>query len=149
MGRCIAVGLALASWPSLLGCESAARPARGPAAALTATASPPLAGTSWRAEEIRGQRVGVDAASTLTFEGPGRAVGSTGCNRYAAPLEIAATTIRLGEIVMTRRACPPAIMDQEQRFVAALAAARTYRQEGDVLILLDETGRPLLRLSRS
>ena len=50
---------------------------------------------------------------------------------------------------MTRRACPPAVMDQEQRFVAALAAARAYRQEGDVLLLLDEGGRPLLRLSRT
>jgi heat shock protein HslJ len=40
-------------------------------------------------------------------------------------------------------------MDQEQRFVAALAAARAYRQERDVLLLLDEGGRPLLRLSRT
>jgi putative lipoprotein len=145
-----AVGLVLASSLSVLGCQAAGPAPGAVSAASPVPASSPLTGTSWRAEEIRGQRAATDdAAPTITFESPGRAVGSTGCNRYIAPLDVAATTLRLGEIVMTRRACPPAVMDQEQRFVAALAAARAYRQERDVLLLLDERGRPLLRLSRT
>jgi putative lipoprotein len=133
----------------VLGCQTAGPPALAASAASTPPASSPLAGTSWRAEEIQGQPVTADATSTITFEGPARAVGSTGCNRFVAPLDVAGTTLRLGEIAMTRRACPSAVMDQEQRFVTALAAARAYRQEGDVLLLLDEKGRSLLRLSRS
>ena len=149
MRRRGAVGLVLASSLSVLGCQAAGPAPGAVSAASPVPASSPLAGTSWRAEEIRGQRATDDAAPTITFESPARAVGSTGCNRYIAPLDVAATTLRLGEIVMTRRACPPAVMDQEQRFVAALAAARAYRQERDVLLLLDEGGRPLLRLSRT
>jgi putative lipoprotein len=144
-----AVGLVLVSSLSVLGCQAAGPPPGAVSAASPVPASSPLTGTSWRAEEIRGQRATDDASPTITFESPGRAVGSTGCNRYIAPLDVTATTLRLGEIVMTRRACPPAVMDQEQRFVAALAAARAYRQERDVLLLLDEGGRPLLRLSRT
>jgi heat shock protein HslJ len=144
-----AVGLVLASSLSALGCQAAGPAPGAVSAASPVPASSPLIVTSWRAEEIRGQRATDDAAPTITFESPARAVGSTGCNRYIAPLDVAATTLRLGEIVMTRRACPPAVMDQEQRFLAALAAARAYRQEGEVLILLDEKGSPLLRLSRT
>ena len=145
----VAVGLALASGLSALGCQAAGPPARAVSAAASAPASSPLAGTSWRAEEIQGRRAGDEAAPTITFEGSARAAGSTGCNRYGAPLDLTATTLHLGEIVMTRRACPAAVMEQEQRFVAALAAARAYRLEGTVLLVLDEQGRPLLRLSRS
>jgi heat shock protein HslJ len=143
------VGLVLASSLFVLGCQAAGSPTPAAPAPSTVPSSSPLAGTSWRVEEIQGQRAGGEAPSTITFDGPGRVVGSTGCNRYVAPLDIAARALRLGETVMTRRACPPAVMDQEQQFVAALAATRGYRQEGDVLLLLDEGGRPLLRLSRT
>ena len=87
--------------------------------------------------------------STLAFEGDQRVSGSTGCNRYTAPLSVTGTSIRVGVIAMTRMACPPPVMDQESRFTAALEAARGFRQEGDVLRLLDEQGRSLLRFTRA
>ena len=88
-------------------------------------------------------------ASTLTFEGDQRVAGSTGCNRYTAPMTATDTSLRVGVIAMTRMACPPAVMDQETRFTAALEIARGYRQEGDVLTLLDEQGRLILRFTRA
>ncbi len=136
-----AIGLALV-WLGAFGCQSGA-----PAASSTATFL--LGGTTWRAAEIEGRATDAEVASTLTFEGDQRVSGSTGCNRYTAPLSVTGTSIRLGVIAMTRRACPPPVTDQETRFIAALEAARGYRQEGDVLWLLDEQGRSLLRFARA
>jgi heat shock protein HslJ len=144
-----AATLVLVSWLAVLGCETA-RPS-SPATSPTSTPSDalPLAGTVWVADEIDGQRVVDGVASTIMFDGQAQAVGSTGCNRYVAPLHVAGSTLRLGDIAMTRRACPPAVMDQERRFVVALGAIRTYHQEGDTLWLLDETGHVLVRLVRT
>ena len=144
-----AVALALVSWLVVLGCQTA-----GPPAPVTSPASSPretfaLAGMVWLADEIDGQRVVDGIASTIAFDGRSQAVGSTGCNRYVAPFYVAGSTLRLGDIAMTRRACPPAVMDQERRFVVALGAIRTYHQEGEALWLLDETGHVRLRLSRT
>ena len=146
--RC-AVSLALVSWLAVLGCQTA----RPPTPVTSPTSTPPeafpLAGMVWRADEIDGQRVVDGIASTIAFDGRSQAVGSTGCNRYVAPLQIAGSTLRLGDIALTRRACPPGVMDQERRFVVALGAIRTYHQEGDTLWFLDETGHVRLRLVRT
>jgi heat shock protein HslJ len=136
----IAIGLALVGLGAF-GCQSGA-----PAASSTTTFR--LGGTAWRAVEIEGRATDPEVASTVAFEGDQRVSGSTGCNRYTAPLSVTGTSIRLGVIAMTRRACPPPVTDQESRFIAALEAARGYRQEGDVW-LLDEQGRTLLRLARA
>jgi heat shock protein HslJ len=109
----------------------------------------PLTGTAWVADEIDGQRVVDGVVSTIAFDGWAQAVGSTGCNRYVAPFHIAGSTLRLGDIAVTRRACPPAVMDQEHRFVVSLGAIRAYHQEGETLWLLDEAGHVLVRLTRT
>ena len=44
-------------------------------------------------------------------------------------------------------ACPPAVMDQETRFLAALEAVRKAQREGDKLMLLDGDGRVRIRLT--
>jgi heat shock protein HslJ len=141
--------LVLVSWLAVLGCETARPSAPVTSPTSTPSGALPLAGTVWVADEIDGQRVVDGVASTIMFDGRAQAVGSTGCNRYVAPLHVAGSTLRLGDIAMTRRSCPPAVMDQERRFVVALGAIRTYHQEGDTLWLLDETGHVLVRLVRT
>lgn len=44
-------------------------------------------------------------------------------------------------------ACPPAVMDQESRFLAALGAVTAFRAEGGKLLLLDQGGRVRVRLA--
>ena len=140
----LGAGLAVA------GCQSTG--ATPPSAPVTAAAAPaaafPFGGTTWRVEEIDGRPAGEPGAPTVTFDGVQRVAGSTGCNRYSAPVEVSGPAMRVGVIVTTRMACPPAVMDQEGRFVTALAAIRGYRQDGDALRLVDESGRTLLRLVR-
>jgi heat shock protein HslJ len=51
-------------------------------------------------------------------------------------------------LASTRRMCPPAIMDQEQRYSAVLQKTRGSLIEETYLYLLDQRGAKLARLSR-
>jgi heat shock protein HslJ len=112
-----------------------------------------LAGTAWVAEEIAGQPVPESPRSTLAFEMEGdelRAAGSGGCNRYFGPVLIDGETIAFGALAATRRACEGPVMDQEQRFFAALSEAARFELAADgVLVLHGEDGVARARLVES
>jgi putative lipoprotein len=62
---------------------------------------------------------------------------------------VTGASIVVGELISTKMACAPALMDQETKFLAALQATRTYRMnEDNKLVLSDATGRQRLRFSR-
>ena len=71
---------------------------------------------------------------TIQF-GAGSISGDTGCNRYSATLELDGASIRLGPIGMTKRACPPPIMDRENRYVEVLASAKGVRVSPEFLLI--------------
>jgi heat shock protein HslJ len=116
---------------------------RGPAPA--AAPEPTLVGTSWTVERIE-ELVADRAPATVRFD-EGRVSGRTGCNQYSGYLQAAGGALRVSEVRSTRMACPPPVMQQETRFLAALGAVRTARHEGDRLMLLDETGHVRLVLA--
>jgi putative lipoprotein len=137
------VGAALGLALLVAACRTSSPDVGGPVSAAT------LVGTAWLVEDIGGRAVVDGVRSTLTFESAERVVGSTACNRYFAPVTLSGATLRFGTGGSTRMACPPPVMDQERRFLEALTAVRTYRLAGATLHLLDETGRGVLRLTRS
>lgn len=103
----------------------------------------------WLAEDI-GQRGVLDRAqSTLDFgEAGDRVSGRGGCNRYTGPVEITGSDIHFGALAATRMACPPALMDQEQRLFAALDNARSFGLTAEhKLVLYDGDGNALARFS--
>lgn len=103
-----------------------------------------LVGTAWTVERI--DDLAADrAVTTLRFE-EGRASGRGGCNQYSGYLQAAGEALRISEIRSTRMACALPAMEQERRFLAALAAVRVARREGARLTLLDEVGRARLVL---
>jgi putative lipoprotein len=117
--------------------------------ASTSTPKVDLVGGTWVAEYIDDAGVIDDAQSTVVFGNDGRVTGRGGCNSYGGTVEIKGAQIIMSQIASTKMACPPAVMDQETRFMAALQATRTYRMdEGNKLVLSDATGRPRLRFSR-
>lgn len=105
-----------------------------------------LAGTRWEVTGINDGRqavVSVQAGTrvTLAFDGQGRVSGSAGCNRFTARFEARPGTVRIEAPAATRMACPePGVMAQEQAFLRALDAARTFRIEADELELRDADG---------
>ena len=121
-----------------------------PSASPSAPAGSPdaLAGSSWLAEDIGGAGVIDMAQTTLAFAADGHAEGSGGCNHYSGPVSVEGDAIIFGHIASTRKACVPALLDQEQKFFIALAGARTFSLAGSSLTLRDAAGRPVAQLSR-
>lgn len=103
----------------------------------------------WLVEDIGGAGVLDNARTTIVFEADGRVFGSGGCNRYRARAQIGAQSLQIGPAATTRKACVPALMNQEGRFFAALTKVRSHLLEGGFLFLRNESGETLLRLTRA
>ena len=103
-----------------------------------------LNSTDWALEEIDGRAVVDRVQSTLRFQENDRIVGWGGCNRYFATVCSGFNFFEVGPIGSTRRICPPVVMEQEERFFAALQKARSIRMQGDDLVIDSElTEKPL------
>jgi heat shock protein HslJ len=112
--------------------------------------NPQLAGTAWLAEDIGGRGVIDRARSTMEFKEPGQVGGLAGCNRYFGAVTLEGDAISFGNLAATRMMCPEALMDQEQRFLEALAAARRVEltHEGLILLVYADAAEPIIEFSR-
>jgi putative lipoprotein len=111
-------------------------------------ASVGIEGTAWLVEDIAGQGVIDRAQTTISFDTSGRASGSTGCNRFTGAATIEREALSFGQLATTKRACVPALMDQEQKFLRALEGVRGYAVDANGLLQLKgANGEPLLRLA--
>jgi heat shock protein HslJ len=67
--------------------------------------------------------------------------GNGGCNRFNGPFTTDGDTITIGPLASTLMACTDdALNQQEQRYTAALEAAKTFSLAGDRLELFREDG---------
>jgi putative lipoprotein len=123
-----------------------------PEPAAPGLAGPALVGPIWVAEDIDRRGVIDDLQSHVCFGADGQAEGSGGCNTFAGGYRLDGDRLEIGgdgfEIATTLRACPPAVMDQEGRFLDALTRVRAWRIEQGLLIVVDTEGQPILRLWR-
>jgi heat shock protein HslJ len=107
-----------------------------------------LTGGTWVAQDIRGEGVVDTAQSSIKFTEGGRISGSGACNRFMGAAKQEGEQLSFSEIAGTRMACPPALMDQENKFLAALEETRSFRIDGTFLTLLDQNGTAIVRLTR-
>jgi heat shock protein HslJ len=105
-----------------------------------------LVGTTWFAQEIDADGVIDGVGPMLVLRSAGHVAGSGGCNSFSGPVTIDGDAITFGALATTKMACTPAIMNQEQKFFAALAAIRSYRTRGPYLMLYDAAGTVLVKL---
>jgi heat shock protein HslJ len=134
-------GLAIASI-ALAGCLSSAC-----ASVPSAADVPSLDGTAWVLSALPGRTLLPGTTTTLRFEA-GQASGTDGCNRYAAPYTASGATLQVERHgAATQMACPPAVMQQADAFMAGLTAARSYRVADGQLQLLAADGAVLARLT--
>jgi heat shock protein HslJ len=106
------------------------------------------AAADWQATEIAGQAVlsGAEAADVTAVFAAGELSGSGGVNLYSAPYEIAADgAITVSTPAATLMAGPPAAMEQEQAYFAALERVTAFSVTSDSLTLTDEQGAVLVR----
>ena len=96
-------------------------------------AGPLQRGREWVVEDVEGRGVIDGSRVTLSFSADGRVAGLSGCNNYSGGYELAGDQLRITEpLAVTRRLCPPALMTQEERVLAALT--------GDLGVTTDSTG---------
>ena len=103
----------------------------------------------WLAEDIDARGVIDRAQSTLEIGADGSVAGNSAVNRYHGRANFEGNQIEIGPLAMTRRAGPPAMMDQESRFMAAVQRAVGYRiAETGLLYLTDAEGSDIVRFSK-
>ena len=164
------------AWPALGGallvsCASGDRgsePSRGGAAAQSdsaaageaglaqsSTGSPAdLEGTSWVLIEFAdGDPVPADVEITVAFSDAGIS-GKAACNRYSGPVQFedaGPNAITIGNLVSTRMACVPPLLDAERRYLGALQRLQRFDVADDRLRLTyegDAGGAPTLLYRR-
>jgi heat shock protein HslJ len=140
----VRVALLAATAIVLSGCSEDAPMTNENATATTTTSV--LEGTVWQVEDIDNGGLIDRSMITMDFSEGGRILGSTGCNRYFADATVAGDVLSLGGIGSTRRACAPALMSQEQRFLNALNDAARFAIDKDTwLVLYDAEGAERVR----
>ena len=140
--------LSMPDMPAVNGCCRVSSPTD----AMDATASNPspdaLYKREWLLEDIGGAGVIDNLNSPIRFNPIGTLSGHAGCNRFSGSAEIGAGSIDIGPLATTRMFCPEAVMDQEQRFLAALSKAETWQLGDDGLLRMNDAGgRELLRFA--
>jgi putative lipoprotein len=117
--------------------------------ASPAFAQDSLAGSRWLAEAIAGAVLSENVKSRLEVLAEGRISGNSGCNSFGGAGQLRDGAVKIGMLAGTRMACPPAIMDQERKFLAALGKAVRYEATSNGrLVLRDSGGAELVRFSR-
>lgn len=90
------------------------------------------------------------AGTTLTaiFTADGQVGGNAGCNSYTGPYKLDGTSLTVGPLATTMKACEQAIMDQETAFLAALQTTPTTVETSGVTVTLrDASGATAVILS--
>ena len=111
---------------------------------------PSLPDSAWLAEDIDQAGVMDMLQSTLKFDVNMNVSGNAGCNRYFGSAKVSGNEIIFSQLGTTRMACSQAIMNQEQLFLTALTAVRSWRidAERNLLYMSNEKGEIILRFSR-
>lgn len=105
----------------------------------------PLLGQEWVIEDIAGAGVVDNSHATLQFLPNGRLAGSATCNRFFGSYESDAAKLRIQTAGATKMACPPALMNQENKLLQLLPAIESYRiDRTGALVLSTPDGRTVL-----
>ena len=115
---------------------------------LSACASPAgnmtaLPGTKWELVSLSGSAPIQGTSLTLFFSTDGQAGGNAGCNTYGGSYTVKGSSLTFGSMMSTMMACEPAIMEQEQAYLKALAETKSYETTADKLTLKDGSGKEL------
>jgi heat shock protein HslJ len=101
----------------------------------------------WLALEIRGRAVDSGERPWVQFHAGGQAGGYDGCNHFGATIALKGGYV--GSKPQSLRQTLMACSGNKEAFTANLMVAKAYKVTGEVLILADEAGEPVLRLERA
>ena len=103
-----------------------------------------LQGADWVLEDINGGGIIDGSQVELTFSNNNRLAGQASCNNFSAEYELTGESLTIGDAVSTRKACVPALMEQEQRFLDMLQRVHRFKfNDKGALVLLTAEGESL------
>jgi putative lipoprotein len=106
-------------------------------------AEPSLSGT-WVVEDILGGGIIDNSRVTLDFSEQ-RVAGRSSCNSYQGTWSLEDGQLSIVDVAVTMMACPEALMNQERRFLDALASTDGMRFDDTGALFLTSGGDDLLR----
>ena len=105
-----------------------------------------LVDRQWVVEDLSGGLLD-DPRATIAFDAAGQVTGRASCNRFGGSYTLTGEALTFGPLAATRMGCAPAIMEQEQRFLAILEAVVAFAIGADgALILAAADGRSITAL---
>lgn len=103
-----------------------------------------LVDVEWVVEDLANTGIIDSSRMTLNFDRKGRVHGLASCNSYSAGYELTGETLTLQNPLATLKACAPALMNQEQKFLALLSNVNRYDIDGNgALILTTKDGKTI------
>lgn len=103
----------------------------------------PLLG-EWQIEDINGEGIIDSSNLTIAFDDKGQVYGSATCNRYGSSYELTDEGLSFGHSLVTKMACPEALMNQEQKFLETFNEISQFEiNENGALILKSNNGKTL------
>jgi heat shock protein HslJ len=95
----------------------------------------PLLGTYWELTELKGVTITVhpdhEKVHIRLRDDEHRVGGFSGCNRFMGNYELDGEALSFGELASTMMACPN--LDEEQKFLQAMAEVTKYVMSGETL----------------
>lgn len=98
-----------------------------------------LVGTEWGPEN------GLD--QFVKFMSDGDLAGHGGCNSFFGTYEQDGEALKIGSLIMTKKACPE-VMGAEQAFIAAIESARSFEASSKEINILNENDEIALSMRR-
>lgn len=108
-----------------------------------------ITGHKWVVDDIAGRDLAEKSRATVQFLTDGSVLGTGGCNRYKGNWSLSGETLEVEKLAVTRKACPPALMDQEHRVLDLLESARAFDISPQGGLVIFSEGGERLRASRS
>jgi heat shock protein HslJ len=91
----------------------------------------------WTVEDIGGRGIVDNSHATLLFGPDGQLAGSATCNRLIATYAVKGAALTISPGGLTMMACPPALMEQERRFVDLLKDVKRYQIDRTGALVLE------------
>ena len=109
---------------------------------------PVITDMSWLAEDLNGGGVIDFAQTTLMIDHDGVVSGSGGCNSFTSKATFRGRKCTFKPAAATRKLCPPALINQENKFFAVLERTRSFLGVNGKLTLRDAADKTIAVLAR-
>jgi len=101
----------------------------------------------WVIEYISGKPVIDYSPAFMEFDDMDKVSGNASCNAFTGTYVLNGSSVSISKVAITRKMCPDALMEQEQRFVDALGEITRVESVQGLLELKNASGQTVFRAS--